>query len=186
MAADRLKSLASRALGLWRVVKLFRDVGHRGIPATADHVRAQTTRILDALDPATRKVSEINEAGYAAKILDETTGAAVAAAESAIEKTSIVLAHSILDEVLSECCQISAQLMPENWIGFVQERKVTLSDALRTPANDIRDQLLAEYLDQLSSTSRNFGKRPKVCRASRRPQIELAALIDMNLKHARA
>ena len=62
MAADKLRSLASRALGLWRVVKLFRDVGHRGIPATAVEVRAQTTRILEALDPVTRKVSEINEA----------------------------------------------------------------------------------------------------------------------------
>jgi hypothetical protein len=153
MAADRLKSLASRALGLWRVVKLFREVGHRGIPATADHVRAQTTRILDALDPVTRMVSEINEAGYAANVLSQTAGAAVAAAESAIEKTSIVLGHAILDEVLTECCQVSARLMPENWTGLVQNRKVTLGEALRTPAAEIGGQFLADYLDQLGRES---------------------------------
>ena len=43
--------------------------------------------------------------------------------------------------------------MPENWVGFVQERKVLLSDALRRPANDIRDQLLEDYLDQLGRES---------------------------------
>lgn len=114
MAADKLRSLSSRALGLWRVVKLFRDVGYRGIPSSGQHVQDQTGRILGALDPVTRMVSEINEPGYATKIVGEVSSAARAAAESAIEKTSIVLGHSILDEVLTECCRISAESMPEN------------------------------------------------------------------------
>lgn len=150
MAADNLNGLASRALGLWRIVRLFRDVGHRGIPGTAQTVTEQTTRILEALDPATKTISEINQPGYREKILSDTVATATEAAKSAIEKTSIVLAHSILDEVVTECCRISALLMRENWMGFVQDRKVVLSEVLSTPAVDIGRQMLENFVEQLS------------------------------------
>jgi hypothetical protein len=153
MAADKLKNLASRTLGLWRVVRLFREVGHRGIPATLNHVTAQISRILTTLDPMTQRLSEINEPGYAVKLLGETSSAAAMAAESAIEKTSIVLGHSILDEVLTECCRISAELMPERWIVLVQDRKITLAEVLHTPASEICQNFLTKYLDQLSRES---------------------------------
>jgi hypothetical protein len=151
--ADRFKSLASRALGLWRVVKLFREVGFRGIPSTTDAVRAQTTRILEALDFATRTLSEINEPGYKDKILADTVKAAKSAATLAIDKTSVVLGHSILDDVVTECCHLSALLMPASWMGFIEGRKVALSEVLQTPAADIAQQLLADYLDQLGRES---------------------------------
>jgi hypothetical protein len=96
MGADKLKSLATRAFGLWRVVKLFREVGFKGVPAMTDDVRNKTARILEALDPVTRIVSQINEPGYAEKVLADTTGPAARAAASAIEKTSVVLGHSIV------------------------------------------------------------------------------------------
>jgi hypothetical protein len=153
MSADSFKILASRALGLWRVVRLFREVGFRGIPSTTDLVKAQTTRILDALDPATRTVSEINLPGYRDKVLGDTIEAAASAARSAVDKTSIVLGHSILDEVATECCLISAELMPASWMASIEKRKVTLSDVLRTSPAEIADQLLTEYLGQLSRES---------------------------------
>ena len=122
MAADKFKTLASRALGLWRVVRLFREVGWRGIPVTRETVGQKTMRILDALDAATRAISEINQPGFRDTILDDTIEAAETAAKSAIDKTSIVLAHSILDDVVTECCELSAVLMPENWISFLEKR----------------------------------------------------------------
>jgi hypothetical protein len=153
MPADRFKILASRALGLWRVVRLFRDVGSRGIPSTTDLVQEQTTRILDALDPATRMVSEIIQPGYRDRVLGDTIEATKSAANSAIDKTAIVLGHSILDEVVTECCRLSALLMPADWIGFDDKRKVELGEVLRTPAANIGERLLAEYLEQLSRES---------------------------------
>ena len=153
MAADSLKALADRAFGLWRVVRLFRDVGFKGIPSTTDHVKEQTIRILDALDPATRTVSEINLPGYRDKVLADTIEAATSAAKSAVDKTSIVLGHSILDEVATECCRISAQLVPANWMSFIEKRKVILSDVLRTSPAEVAEQLLKEYLEQLGRES---------------------------------
>lgn len=91
--------------------------------------------------------------GYAEKVLADTTGAAAEAAASAIEKTSVVLGHSILDEVISECCRISAQLMPDKWMAFVTDRKVPLSEVLASPAPDISQKLLSDFLEQLSRES---------------------------------
>jgi hypothetical protein len=129
MPADRFKALASRALGLWRVVRLFREVGSRGIPETRDIVRHKTIRILDALDPATRAISEINQQGFSEKILGDTVEAAAVAAKSAIDKTAIVLAHSILDDVVSECCELSALLMPDSSVRS-QRRIARVSELL--------------------------------------------------------
>ena len=137
MATEQLKRLGTRTYGLWRIVKLFREAGYKGVPGISEDVRNKTARILDALDPVTCRVSQINEPGYAEKVLADTTGAAAGAAAAAIEKTSVVLGHSILDEVITEGCRLSAQLMPDNWMGFVRDRKVTLSDALENPAEDI-------------------------------------------------
>jgi hypothetical protein len=153
MPADKLKKLATRAAALWRIVRLFREVGLMGVPAASAKVTDQTTRILDILDPATQRVSEINQPGYRDKILVDTTEAATSAAKSAIDKSTIVLAHSILDDVVSECCQISALLTPENWMTYVEKRKVELRVVLETPAADLAKQLLDEYLDQLSRES---------------------------------
>ena len=153
MPAAKLKSLASRTLGLWRVVKLLRDVGLRGIPPTSLLVHEQTTRILDVLDENTRAVSEINSPGYREKVLNETVAAATTAAKSAIEKSTLVLAHSILDEVATECCRISATLMPDQWMSFVLERRIELREVLRTPAEEIARQLLNGHLKNLTNES---------------------------------
>jgi hypothetical protein len=153
VAADKFKTLASRALGLWRVVRLFREVGSRGIPGTREAVRHKLMRILDALDPATRAISEINQLGFGEKILGDTIDAAENAAKSAIDKTSIVLAHSILDDVVTECCELSAGLMPENWISFLEKRTVSLADVRSKSSGQISQEMLTEYIGQLSQQS---------------------------------
>jgi len=153
MSTDKLKSLGTRTLSLWRIVKLFREVGAKGVPVITAEVKQKTAQILDTLDPVTRMVSQINEPGYAHKVLTDTTDAAATAAVSAIEKTSLVLGHSILDEVISECCDISSELMPEKWLGLVLERKLTLNEALGTPVADISQQMLTKYLFQLKRES---------------------------------
>jgi len=79
--------------------------------------------------------------------------AAESAARSAIDKTSIVLGHSILDDIVSECCQVSALLMPDRWTNLIEDRKVNLSEVLQKPAPDISRQLLATYLEQLGRES---------------------------------
>jgi hypothetical protein len=149
MAENKLKALASRAFLLWRVVHLFRDVGFRGIPSATNHVSEQTARILDALDPATQIISEINQPDFRRTVLEDAVAAAGSAALSAIDKTSLVLAHSILDEVATECCRISAAVAEGEWTPYVGQRKVTLTDALGTPAPDLARRLLSEYLEQL-------------------------------------
>ena len=69
MSTDKLKSLGTRTLSLWRIVKLFRDVGAKGVPIITAEVKQKTVQILDTLDPVTRMVSQINEPGYADKHL---------------------------------------------------------------------------------------------------------------------
>lgn len=153
MAADKFRALASRALGLWRVVTLFRDVGRKGIPGTRETVAQKTMRILDALDPATRAISEINQPGFKDKILADTTQAVAAAAKSAIDKTSIVLAHSIVDDVVSECCELSALLMPEQWIPSLEKRSVSLAEVRSKSSDQISQEMLSEYIEQLGHQS---------------------------------
>jgi len=149
MAENKLKALASRTFLLWRIVHLFRNVGFRGIPSATNHVNEQTARILDALDPVTQTISEINQPDFRRTVLEDAVSAAGSAAQSAIDKTSLVLAHSILDEVATECCRISASVAHDEWTPYVGQRKVTLTEALSTPAAELAKQLLSEYLEQL-------------------------------------
>ncbi len=147
--------------------------GLRGIPSTTDNVRDQTTRILEALDTATKTLSEINEPGYRDKVLADAVGATASAARSAIDKTSVVLGHSILDEVVTECCQLSAEIVPANWMGFVEDRKVALSEVLQTPAADIARQLLAGFLDQLGREVASQAPRYSESEISASPAIRI-------------
>lgn len=153
VAADQFKILAARALGLWCVVKLFREVGRRGIPSTRELVGQKTARILEALDPATRAISEINQPGFRDKILGDTVEAAETAAVSAIDKTSIVLAHSILDDVMTECGRLSALLTPEDWISSVEKQTVSLAEVRSKSSDEILREMLARHVRRVSKKS---------------------------------
>ena len=162
MPFDTIKDLASRALGLWRIVKLFREVGFRGIPTTIEIVTAQTTRILETLDPNTKTLSEINEPGYRKKVLGDTVEAVTSAARSAIDKTSVILGHSILDEVVTECCRLSSVLIPIVWMGFIEGRKVAVGDVLQRSPKDVAQQLLADYVERKQIP--HFGMKGRAIR----------------------
>jgi hypothetical protein len=149
MVEERLKDLAARANGLWQAVRLLREVGGRGVSNATEAVKTQAARIVANLDPASKALSGMNEPGYLENVPRDAACAMERAARVAIDAASRVLAHSIVDEVVTECCQISAALAPGDWMGFVEQRKVALSDVLLTSPSDIARQMLTAYLEQL-------------------------------------
>lgn len=49
-------------------------------------------------------------------------------AKNATDAAALVFAHSILDDVATQCCRIAARIAPDQWEPSVSERKLTLSD----------------------------------------------------------
>lgn len=81
----------------------------------------------------------------------------------AVESTTLVFAHTILDETLSECCRISFIASPKEWFQFVQERKVKLGELEK--AKDMRKNKAWEFIGELERESilQRFDFLHKVC-----------------------
>jgi hypothetical protein len=81
----------------------------------------------------------------------------------AVESATLIFAHTILDETLSECCRISFMASPKDWLQFVSERKVKLGEVKSIKA--ISQKKTWEYVFELQRESINqrFDILHRVC-----------------------
>jgi hypothetical protein len=96
-------------------------------------------------------------------ICDNTVAGCLIPLDSAI----IVFAHSLLDVVLQECLQVSVQTKRSDWLEYLQERKVKLSEIVAKDLKTIQDEILSQHLAALSRES--LLKRSDILHSISRP-----------------
>src|ERR1035441_3899446 len=88
-----------------------------------------------ANDPLVKQTIPNSIFGHSPQLLkafsDALAQRSIRLAQQTADSASLVFAHSMLDGVLSECCTISCLANAEDWLPFVRDRKVALTE-LRT------------------------------------------------------
>lgn len=81
----------------------------------------------------------------------------------ALDTSTLIFAHTILDETLSECCRISFFASPADWFPFVEERKVKLGELNKVQS--VRKEKTWEFVCELQHESimRRFDMLHKIC-----------------------
>jgi hypothetical protein len=147
----RLEDLGLRSFDLWNIVRLFRAVAHHGFKPAQGAVRSGTEAVLDKLDIPSRMIFERVRPGFTDSIIDETLQQADLTSRASVDAASLVFAHSILDDLATECCRVSAAADPEDWRTAIRERRVRIGDLGERTVEQLIDCIMAEFLDQ-------FGK----------------------------
>lgn len=100
-----------------------------------------------------------------ARMLDAFAQRSVRLARQTAKSASLVFAHSMLDELLSECCSISSQLNPKDWLRFVGEKRVLLRDLKAEDLEWLQRQKVEEFILDLRRQSilRKFDCLHVVC-----------------------
>jgi hypothetical protein len=73
--------------------------------------------------------------------------------QSAVDAATVIFAHSILDDVASECCRISVHADPNAWAAAIKKRQVSIEDIENRTYEQIRDEHLGKYVSKLTRES---------------------------------
>lgn len=98
--------------------------------------------IFEGLDP---RSDEVRQALSKTK-----TQEALTSAQSFVDAASLVFAHSVLDDIASECCRISVLAGPDDWLPAVDKRKVTIEQVRQLGYEKLKTDLLKRYIEQLA------------------------------------
>ena len=77
---------------------------------------------------------------------------------AAIDATSLIFAHSVLDSVAYDCCEISATIAPDDWVADIKSMKLELGDALTYE----RDALITANIQKLLSRIERMSLLKKI------------------------
>jgi hypothetical protein len=96
---------------------------------------------------------------------------------------TIVFAHTVLDELLSECCLISFQASSSDWYPFVARRTVELGDLQGETPKTLWDEKAQTYVCQLSRESmvKRLNLLNQVCmpKVSKELRPQITGLMNM-------
>ena len=145
----QLEDLGLRCIDLWNIVQLFRVVARHGLRPAQEAVRSGTEAVLEKLDIPSRMIFERIRPGFTDGIIDETLRRSDLTSRASVDSASLVFAHSILDDLATECCRISAAADPNEWRHAIRDRRIRVGDLAERPAEQLIHSALAEYLDQL-------------------------------------
>lgn len=82
-------------------------------------------------------------------MLGQVTRSAIQEAQASIDAASLVFAHSILDDVASECCSVSFQAAPGDWSSVLAQRRVPLEQVKGQSYDQILLEVGGDYIKQL-------------------------------------
>ncbi|MCK4296589.1 MAG: hypothetical protein KAX28_08060, partial [Candidatus Marinimicrobia bacterium] len=73
--------------------------------------------------------------------------------QNTIDATSLIFAHSILDDSAYECCRITLILSPDFWINVIKNRKISLEYLHSNSSENIIKEKCDEYFIQFEKES---------------------------------
>lgn len=122
-------------LDRWGFITNFRQMAKVGLPSATVHIFQQSATLAHALghDPEYKDI--VKDQKDFIRSLEDKLGTAMAQKsvddfKTVIDATSLVFAHSVLDSVAYDCCEISATIAPDDWIVEVQKMTVELGEVI--------------------------------------------------------
>jgi hypothetical protein len=135
------------------------------------HMKAQwdegvkQSRELPQIEALLKSKSDLFDDEFLSDMSEAMAARSVNLAVRTANSAVLVFAHTLLDEVLSECCRISFEASPTDWYGFVQKRKVEISSLFTEKRNAILRTAAKEFVNQLTRESmvERFEYLNRVC-----------------------
>ena len=134
-------------------IRLFRRVALAGSSAVSGSILKECFAFQVSLQNAGWKFPKANNVlgpDWRIELATQMSDSMLLDARTAVDAASLVFAHSILDDLASECCRISSFAAPQEWASAIEKRKVALADLKNSSFQALYDSFLSEYLDQLA------------------------------------
>ena len=160
--AERLAcEIFTRTMSAWNAVHTFRWMGQLGLPHATSQAAWQHERTCQHLASEDKyaelftgdwqKLVDLGVFENAAKAMTEQS---VTTFNSALDAASLILAHSVLDSAAIDWCRVCALAEPTDFIPYVDQKKVTLSEVQRAASfSELHDTAINDYLDKLERES---------------------------------
>jgi hypothetical protein len=166
-----------RTMSAWNAVYTFRWMGQLGLPHAKNQAGWQHERTFQHLASADEYApmfrvdrQTLVDSGYFEEVTKATTEQSVATFESALDAASLIFAHSVLDSTAFDWCRVCALAQPEDFIPYVEQKKVTLSKVQEAGSfSDILNTAIDGYLKTLERESliKKLDLLFALCRPSR-------------------
>lgn len=149
-----------RLMNRWTAVAMFRKLAHMGEPHALDRLLRENLAIsteyltqpeYEHLFRDKQRLIEI--AGGAFGMASTITSNQRAGFRAMLDATSLVFMHSALDGVAADYCRVSADVSPDDWEPFVEERKTALKATKAADYATLLRQQVSAHLDDLARDS---------------------------------
>lgn len=143
----------------WARVLTFRRMGILGLASAAVKIHSSNVQfvknelVAGDLRHLLKDPGKFVNEGHDEALIRVMTDGAVGTFEESLDSAAIVFAHSILDAAVQDCLWISAFSAPHEWIEYVGERRIRLSElSTRSHAEHLKIAISVE-LDRLERKS---------------------------------
>ena len=99
-----------------------------------------------------------------------------------VGSSALVFAHTILDELLTECCYISFDAMPADWYSLVDDRKIEVRQIRATDTQALIHQKALELVSEKAKQSmvKRFSLLNQICAPKLNGEKPITALISLD------
>lgn len=150
----------------WRTCKRYTDIEvlryriKQNLPITQASIEDEARRFAYSLAFDTKYKDIIVDQKTFLKVLGGLTGISkklitknLNSYQASIDASSIILAHSALDCAAIDYCRVVKLIAPTDWERFIQNRKTPLSDLKQFIYEEILNEKLEKYLEELDHQS---------------------------------
>jgi hypothetical protein len=171
------------------LIDSFRQVAELGRPHAAKVLGEKAKSI--ALEVSARQsggspaddVKAVLEGMSPQQLVTSILGKTLDHAQAALDAASIVFAHSLVDSAAYDCCRVAACLAPTEWLPWVENRTLPLSEIKGRSFDELLDQKLNEFISGLERDS--LLKKVDLLFALCRPPKKWAPIEDFAFNHDR-
>lgn len=137
-------------------MRTFRIVAHNGLAVSRDVFYEQAYRLPDDLEASGWFIPEKSKitTEFRDMLATSMSQAHTFDAKSAVDAASLVFAHSALDAIATELCDLIAEIAPYDWEDGIFNRKVSLTE-LRTMSSyeEVFKSVLCSYMQEVAKKS---------------------------------
>ncbi len=158
--AEKLfNDVVARCYDRWRFVLSFRITSRASMAAAATQIEAdKITFVADMLhgsefDKILIDKEEFFKANPPEKIVQDMTEQTVREMDLVMNAASVVFVHSVLDAAALDFCRVTMLVAPKEWEGAVEKKGVQLAELKATSYDQLLQQKLKDYYDQLERES---------------------------------
>jgi len=158
--AERLfNDVVARCYDRWRFVLSFRITAKASMAAAAKQIEAdKISFVADMLygsefDKILIEKKKFFEMNPPEKIVQSMTEQTVQEMELVMNAASIVFVHSVLDAAALDYCRVTALAAPKDWETVVEKKGVSLAELKGATYDQLLDQKLKDYFEQLERES---------------------------------